>query len=172
MSRAITASFRNEHVAAPLKDGTGLGALYDERAFRNEHVAAPLKVMGVKQNPQRVYCIPQRTCCGPIEGRPSRPCACRTSRIPQRTCCGPIEGTMRVDSYDGSPCIPQRTCCGPIEGGRWRAARRRRGTIPQRTCCGPIEGASLPRSKIQRLSFRNEHVAAPLKDYVPHYGSG
>ena len=35
--------------------------------FRNEHVAAPLKAAGAMSD-QPTASIPQRTCCGPIEG--------------------------------------------------------------------------------------------------------
>ena len=35
--------------------------------------------------------------------------------------------------------------------------------IPQRTCCGPIEGNPLTHIVNFAITFRNEHVAAPLK---------
>ena len=60
-------TFRNYHVAAPLKPNilhvpSGFGG-----SFRNYHVAAPLKLVDVHVRRVLHYNLPQLSCCGPIE---------------------------------------------------------------------------------------------------------
>ena len=138
----IVCAFRNEQVAAPLKDMPCVDVARPCTAFRNEQVAAPLKASFFGSQEATPIRFPQRTSCGPIEGR--RHIWLRSQKatiFPQRTSCGPIEGH--------SPCV--RLVLSTI--------------FPQRTSCGPIEGVLHTPTPPQTLSsFRNEQVAAPLKE--------
>ena len=137
----VETTFRNEHVAAPLK---GAGAAADRRpvrTFRNEHVAAPLKGI-IRHGPgPGGHAFRNEHVAAPLK-EPS----CASSRpacLPFRNehVAAPLKGLCPYFYYLQTPFIPQRTCCGPIEGR------------PMTGFCGR-----------RRAAFRNEHVAAPLKD--------
>ena len=67
--------------------------------------------------------------------------------------------------------LPQLSCCGPIEGLASGADPTDVVILPQLSCCGPIEGR--PYSRVRRSvlrTFRNYHVAAPLKGGGPEHG--
>ena len=67
MDGEMSTTFRNSHVAAPLKVPLVVPALNPHLAFRNSHVAAPLKEIR-KNRGAAADDFPQLSCCGPIEG--------------------------------------------------------------------------------------------------------
>ena len=134
-----------------------------------------------------ILALPQLSCCGPIEGRQSRPRSPGSAAFRNYHVAAPLKVVRAVAAYRGDDGLPQLSCCGPIEGpratpsfGRARPFRNyhvaaplkvrhrhvadRDVHLPQLSCCGPIEGG-LARLAFFRVgyTFRNYHVAAPLK---------
>ena len=135
-------------------------------SFRNYHVAAPLKpVQGLHGRP-RPRRLPQLSCCGPIEATPPTRRTARPLCLPQLSCCGPIEALSSSSSsgpytsfrnyHVAAPLkqnvaytytlaaefLPQLSCCGPIEASTCRPKPSKTKSLPQLSCCGPIEAVS------------------------------
>ena len=136
---AAAITFRNEQVAAPLKDLRLYGVDRRIVAFRNEQVAAPLK-------------DPRHDQCG-----------LRSCRIPQRTSCGPIEGGWFTSATSFMASFRNEQVAAPLKEVCGMHADHQEEAFRNEQVAAPLKDRI--RIDIERLAdpFRNEQVAAPLK---------
>ena len=131
-------------------------------SFRNYHVAAPLKRLQIARTAREPTTLPQLSCCGPIEAW--RGAAAASGHPAFRNY--HVAAPLKLPSSIRAPAkliLPQLSCCGPIEAHRPDSVSNGRPAFRNYHVAAPLK--LLGHDCIRRLAqtFRNYHVAAPLK---------